>query len=145
MGHTLLFNYGLPENGSNAGSDDADSDLVPGLVEKVALPLLHHEIAHCWDMLSTEETRNAVSATTLVINYFSVSCEPLRGLLVVVSARLSDAVTSLMVPMEPPGAKGSTECCPSCCILIWDVSPSHEEHLFVERDSCNVSSREARS
>ncbi|KAI4302216.1 hypothetical protein MLD38_037994 [Melastoma candidum] len=100
--HTLLFNYGLPEDGSNVGYDDPDSDLVPGLVEKVALPLLHHEIAHCWDMLSIEETRNAVSATTLVINYVSASCEPLRELLVAVSTRLSDAVSSLTVPTWSP-------------------------------------------
>lgn len=95
--HSLLFNYGMPEDGSDLNPDDADINLVPELVEKVALPILHHEIAHCWDMLSTRETKNAVSATNLVINYVPASSEALSELLAVVRTRLEDAVTSLMV------------------------------------------------
>ncbi|KAM3739261.1 hypothetical protein ACB098_08G011600 [Castanea mollissima] len=33
--HSLLFNYGVPNDGSDFGSDDADANLVPELVEKV--------------------------------------------------------------------------------------------------------------
>lgn len=87
----------MPEDGSDLNPDDADINLVPELVEKVALPILHHEIAHCWDMLSTRETKNAVSATNLVINYVPASSEALSELLAVVRTRLEDAVTSLMV------------------------------------------------
>ncbi|KVH97523.1 GC-rich sequence DNA-binding factor [Cynara cardunculus var. scolymus] len=67
--HELLFNYGLPEDESQINSDDADVNLVPDLVEKVAIPILQHEIAHCWDMLSTKETKCAVAATNLVFRY----------------------------------------------------------------------------
>ncbi|XP_058109221.1 transcriptional repressor ILP1 [Magnolia sinica] len=96
--HSLLFNYGLPEDGSDFNLDDADANLIPELVEKVALPILHHEIAHCWDMLSTRGTKNAVSATKLVISYIPASSEALQELLAAVRNRLADAVDNLSVP-----------------------------------------------
>ncbi|XVE91071.1 hypothetical protein DITRI_Ditri20bG0126600 [Diplodiscus trichospermus] len=99
--HNLLFNYGFPEDGSFA-PDDADANLVPALVEKVALPVLHHKISHCWDMLSTQETKNAVSATNLIIDYVPASSEDLAELLVTIRTRLSDAVTDIMVPTWSP-------------------------------------------
>ncbi|KAJ9190640.1 hypothetical protein P3X46_001820 [Hevea brasiliensis] len=100
--HSLLFNYGLPEDGSDLSPDDADSNLVPELVEKVAIPILHHEIAHCWDRLSTQETKNAVYATSLVTNYVPASSEALAELLVAIHARLADAVANIMVPTWSP-------------------------------------------
>ncbi|XWS16626.1 hypothetical protein CRYUN_Cryun34aG0106200 [Craigia yunnanensis] len=99
--HSLLFNYGFPEDGSFA-PDDADANLVPALVEKVALPVLHHEISHCWDMLSAQETKNAVSATSLIIAYLPASSEALAELLVTIRSCLSDAVTDIMVPTWSP-------------------------------------------
>ncbi|KAH7571202.1 hypothetical protein JRO89_XS05G0266800 [Xanthoceras sorbifolium] len=100
--HSLLFNYGLPEDGKDFAADDADANLVPTLVEKVALPILHHEIAHCWDMLSIRETRNAVSATSLVITYVPTSSEALAELLLTIRTRLAEAVGSIMVPTWSP-------------------------------------------
>ncbi|XP_065868750.1 transcriptional repressor ILP1 [Euphorbia lathyris] len=100
--HSLLFNYGLPEDGSDPNSDDADGNLIPELIEKIAIPILHHEIAHCWDMLSTRETKNAVSATTLVINYVPSSSKALQELLVAIRTRLTDAVADIMVPTWSP-------------------------------------------
>lgn len=96
--HSLLFNYGLPEDGSDLNPDDVDANLVPGLVEKIAIPILHHEIAHCWDMLSTQETKNAISATSLVINYVPATSEALSELLAAIRTRLADAVASIVVP-----------------------------------------------
>ncbi|GMH10905.1 hypothetical protein Nepgr_012746 [Nepenthes gracilis] len=96
--HSLLFDYGVPQDGNDFSPDDADADLVPGLVEKIALPILHHDIAHCWDMLSTRETKNAVSATSLVVNYVPASSEALKELIAAIHARLADAVTNLEVP-----------------------------------------------
>ncbi|KAI3975093.1 hypothetical protein MKX01_031517 [Papaver californicum] len=96
--HSLLFDYGLAEHGGDFNPDDADANLVPGLVEKVALPILHHDIAHCWDMLSTRGTKNAVSATNLVITYVPATSEALRDLLSAIHSRLADAVANLTVP-----------------------------------------------
>lgn len=87
----------MPKNGAGFDPDDADADLIPQLVEKVALPILHHEIAHCWDLLSTRVTRNAVSATSLVITYVPASSEPLQELLATVRTHLADAVAILIV------------------------------------------------
>ncbi|KAK4763868.1 hypothetical protein SAY87_013306 [Trapa incisa] len=100
--HSLLFNYGLSEDGSNMNTEDADANLVPSLVEKVALPILHHEIGHCWDMLSLQETRNAVSATSMIINYVPTSSEALGKLLVTIRTRLADAIANLVVPAWTP-------------------------------------------
>ncbi|KAK1567818.1 hypothetical protein Q3G72_017067 [Acer saccharum] len=100
--HSLLFNYGLPEDGKDFAADDADANLVPTLVEKVALPILHHEIAHCWDMLSTQETRNAVSATSLAITYVPTSSEALEELSRTIRTRLAEAVGSITVPTWSP-------------------------------------------
>ena len=95
--HSLLFNYGLSEDGNDFSPDDADANLVPELVERVALPILHHELAHCWDIFSTRETKNAVSATNLVIRYIPASSEALGELLAVVHKRLYKALTNFMV------------------------------------------------
>lgn len=93
----MLLEYGLPKDGSGFATDDADANLVPKLVEKVALPTLRHEIAHCWDMLSTQETKNAVASTSLVTDYVPASSEALADLLVTIRTRLADAVANLMV------------------------------------------------
>ncbi|GJR41643.1 transcriptional repressor ILP1 [Tanacetum coccineum] len=95
--HELLFSYGMPEDGSEMNPDDADANIIPDLVEKVAIPILQHEISHCWDMLSTKETKYAVAAATLVLGY-PLSSKAINELLVVLRDRLSDAVTNLMVP-----------------------------------------------
>ncbi|KAK9153811.1 hypothetical protein Sjap_001291 [Stephania japonica] len=100
--HSLLFDYGISESRGDFGPDDADANLVPGLVEKVAIPILHHQITHCWDPLSTRGTKNAVSVTSLVINYVSASSEALRELLVAIRLRLSDAIADLIVPTWSP-------------------------------------------
>ncbi|PSS13415.1 Transcriptional repressor like [Actinidia chinensis var. chinensis] len=99
--HSLLYNYGI-EDENNIGPDDADADLIPQLVEKVAVPILHHEIAHCWDMLSTRETRNAVSATDLVVRYVPASSQALVELVAVLHDRLADAIANLVVPTWSP-------------------------------------------
>ncbi|EEF49657.1 transcriptional repressor ILP1 [Ricinus communis] len=100
--HSLLSDYGLPQDGSDLSPEDADANLVPELVEKVAIPILHHEIAHCWDMLSTRETKNAVFATNLVTDYVPASSEALAELLLAIRTRLTDAVVSIMVPTWSP-------------------------------------------
>lgn len=94
-----MLNYGLPEDRKKFVHDDGDADLelVPNLVEKVALPLLHYEISHCWDMLSQQETKNAIAATKLIVDHVSHESEALTGLLVSIRTRLADAVANLTV------------------------------------------------
>ena len=98
----MLFTYGLPEDGKDFVHDDGDADLelVPNLVEKVALPILHYEISHCWDMLSQQETVNAIAATKLIVQHVSHESEALAGLLVSIRTRLADAVANLTVCSE---------------------------------------------
>ncbi|KAF6146763.1 hypothetical protein GIB67_007477 [Kingdonia uniflora] len=100
--HSLLFNYGLPKDESDYNTNDADGNLIPELVEKVALPILHHQVAQCWDMLSSKGTRKAVIATDMVINYVSASSKALRELLALIHTRLADAIANLVVPTWAP-------------------------------------------
>lgn len=96
--HSLLFDYGMPESGQDLSPEDVDVDLVPKLVEKVALPVLHHEIAHCWDILSSRSTKHAVAAVKIVLNYVSPSSEGLQDLLSAVRSHLVEAVSDFEVP-----------------------------------------------
>ncbi|KAI8573598.1 hypothetical protein RHMOL_Rhmol01G0289600 [Rhododendron molle] len=89
-------------NDMNCPDDDDDANLVPQLVEKVAILILHHAIVHCWEMLSTREMRNAVSATELVIRYVPASSESLIELVAVLHDRLADAIADLVVPTWSP-------------------------------------------
>lgn len=99
--HSLLFNYGLPEDENEISVEiaeaDADANLVPALVEKLAIPILHHQLAYCWDILSTRETKFAVSAMNLVIRYVDLSSSALGELIAVLRDRLTKAVADLMV------------------------------------------------
>ncbi|WOL04355.1 hypothetical protein Cni_G13076 [Canna indica] len=97
--HRHLFDYGSPGKGQDFEPDDADANLIPEIVEKVALPILHHEIEHCWDILSTQKTKNAVFATNMVISYVPASSKALRELLTVVHTRLNEAISNINVPV----------------------------------------------
>ncbi|MED6118515.1 hypothetical protein PIB30_003260 [Stylosanthes scabra] len=102
--YKLLFSYGLSDDGKDFVHDESDADLelVPNLVEKVALPILHYEISHCWDMLSQQQTINAIAATKLVVQHVSHESEALTDLLVSIRTRLADAVANIMVPTWSP-------------------------------------------
>lgn len=97
-----MFTYGLPEDGKDVHDGDVDLELVPNLVEKVALPILHFEISHCWNMLSQQETVNAIAATKLIVQHVSHESEALAELLVSIRTRLADAVANLMVYFHVP-------------------------------------------
>ena len=94
--HKVLFDYGAQDDESASGSND--TDVVPVLVEKVALPILHHRIKHCWDVLSTQRTENAVDAVRMVIGYLPTSSKDLHQLLACVKGRLTQAIADLSVP-----------------------------------------------
>ncbi|KAL8549383.1 hypothetical protein ACS0TY_008278 [Phlomoides rotata] len=104
--HSLLFNYGLPEDENEiSGADavaDADANLIPVLIEKLAIPILHHHLSSCWDILSTRETKYAVSAMNMVIDYVDLSSSALGELVAVLRDRLTKAVDDLMVPTWSP-------------------------------------------
>ncbi|KAK4357567.1 hypothetical protein RND71_023177 [Anisodus tanguticus] len=97
--HNSLFNYGLPPEGeSEISADDTDANLIPQLVEILAIPILHNQLANCWDVLSTSETVCAVSAMRLVLRYGPFSGSALSNLVAVLRDRLADAVANLKVP-----------------------------------------------
>jgi GC-rich sequence DNA-binding factor len=94
--HKVLFDYGVQ---NEADPNDPDVDLVPALVEKVALPILQHRIKHCWDVLSTRSTENAVNAVHMIIDYLATSHKGLHQLVASVKSRLADAIADISVPV----------------------------------------------
>ncbi|KAL2631116.1 hypothetical protein R1flu_015802 [Riccia fluitans] len=93
-----LYEYGMPPNGQELDPNDKDADLVPKLVEKVAFPVLHHEIVHCWDRLSSQGTRNAVAAVTDILIYVPATSDSLQELLEAFRSRMAEAVAAIEVP-----------------------------------------------
>ncbi|KAL1196272.1 Transcriptional repressor ILP1 [Cardamine amara subsp. amara] len=100
--HGLLFDNGKPEDEDDSETDDTDANLVSELVEKVAIPILHHRIVRCWDVLSTRETRNVVAATSMVKGYVPASSEALAELFAAIRARLVEAIAAITVPTWDP-------------------------------------------
>ncbi|PKA46429.1 hypothetical protein AXF42_Ash012561 [Apostasia shenzhenica] len=96
--HKVLLDYGCLRGNVDFDPDDADANLIPQLVEKVALPILHHNLAHCWDVFSTRRTKNAIFSTNLIISYVPASSKALQELLEVVFSRLTEAIVNLRVP-----------------------------------------------
>lgn len=96
--HKILFDYGEQNSESGTDPNNVDKDLIPVLVEKVALPILHHRIMHCWDILSTQRTKNAVDAINMVISYLPTSSKALHQLLATVNSRLTEAIADISVP-----------------------------------------------
>jgi GC-rich sequence DNA-binding factor len=93
----LLFDYGMQVNGKKVEEGDADINLILELVEKVALPVLHHEIAHCWDALSTERSKHTIATFQEMLIYVDVSRESLHGLLAAAHACMAEAVLAVEV------------------------------------------------
>lgn len=109
-------------NGKELDPSDKDGDLVPKLVEKVALPVLHHEIAHCWDRLSTEGTRNAVAAVTDILIYVPATSDPLQELLGAVRSRMAEAVAALEVNQFIPFSSSMQIADNARCLLVFGVN-----------------------
>ncbi|XP_020589753.1 transcriptional repressor ILP1 [Phalaenopsis equestris] len=97
--HKVLLDYGSIGGKIDFEPDDKDANLIPILVEKVALPILHHDIAHCWNLFSTQRTENAVFAMNLIISYVSPTSKALLELLEVVCSRLTEAVANISIPV----------------------------------------------
>ncbi|KAM0928711.1 hypothetical protein ACQ4PT_002650 [Festuca glaucescens] len=90
----ILVDYDVQDIDPN----DSDINLVGILAEKVALPILHHRIMHCWDVLSTQRTQKAVDAIFMLITYVPASSKALHQLLASVCKRLTEAVADVSVP-----------------------------------------------
>jgi GC-rich sequence DNA-binding factor len=90
----ILVDYDVQDIDPN----DSDINLVGILAEKVALPILHHRIMHCWDVLSTQRTQKAVDAIFMLITYVPASSKALHQLLASVCKRLTEAIADVSVP-----------------------------------------------
>ncbi|CAI5462014.1 unnamed protein product, partial [Closterium sp. Yama58-4] len=100
--YSVLFDYGLPTDGSEPAPDDPDTNLVPRLVEKVGLPILHHALQHCWDPLDRAATNRAATAVEEVLVYVEAGAPAVVEMVKAVEGRMESAVAEMQLPAWPP-------------------------------------------
>eukprot|EP00775_Hariotina_reticulata_P001896 gene1896-2230_t len=110
-----LFEYGLlPAAGSDgappaaaaavAGGEDADSNLVPQLVESLILPLALSLSARCWDPFQVAQSRAVVSLVSDLFVYVSADKEDMAQLLALTTGALEAGAAAAVVPPWPSAA-----------------------------------------
>ncbi|CAI5537238.1 unnamed protein product, partial [Closterium sp. Naga37s-1] len=100
--YSVLFDYGLPTDGSEPAPDDPDTNLVPRLVEKVGLPILHHALQHCWDPLDRAATNRAATAVEEVLVYVEAGAPAVVEMMKALEGRIEGAVAEMQLPAWPP-------------------------------------------
>ncbi|CAI7863398.1 unnamed protein product [Closterium sp. NIES-53] len=108
--YSVLFDYGLPTDGSEPAPDDPDTNLVPRLVEKVGLPILHHALQHCWDPLDRAATNRAATAVEEVLVYVEAGAPAVVEMMKAVEGRIESAAGEMQLPAWPPPVLAS---CPA--------------------------------
>jgi GC-rich sequence DNA-binding factor len=102
--YSQLFDYGMPSGGGEHEADDPDAELVPKLVEKVALPVVHHAV-ECWEPLSYAQTLTVSAAVKEVLIYVQEeTCEEMKEVVTLVHLKLVGAVAAVALPPWPAAA-----------------------------------------
>ncbi|CAM9789543.1 unnamed protein product [Chrysoparadoxa australica] len=90
---------GLGVDGESGGPAlDPDKNLVPALVERVALPLLAARLQSCYDPASTRQTEVLISAVTEMLVY-EPSEKAVKTLVAAPLEQITQAVADVCVPM----------------------------------------------
>eukprot|EP00903_Cladosiphon_okamuranus_P007275 g7051.t1 len=87
-----------PESAGYGPDEDPDQNLVPQLVEKVALPLVAERLSAAYDAMSRQQTACLVSAVSEILVYDPAE-ESLKTLLGAAREALQAAVRSLCIPV----------------------------------------------
>eukprot|EP00899_Mesostigma_viride_P012159 jgi/Mesvir1/20944/Mv08015-RA.1 len=95
--YRTLFDYGMPEGGEFA-ADDADQNLVPQLIEKLVMPIVHHSVAHCWDPSIWRQSRRVMGAVQEMLIYVPADSNSMMDLVKAVGERLTAAINALVLP-----------------------------------------------
>ena len=102
--HKLLFDFGMPTDGSGPHPNDPDIDLVPRLVRVLVLPIISALVTRCWRVLSTRQSRSVASMLAELMVYLDPENEALVGVVKATQSRLQEAVENLIVPSWPSAA-----------------------------------------
>lgn len=106
--HKLLFDYGMPSDGSAPQPNDPDVDLVPKIVRALILPLISATVTRCWRVLSTRQSKIVASMLAELMVYLDIDSEALVGVVRATESRLKEAVGNLVVPSWPPMVLATT-------------------------------------
>ena len=101
--HKLLFDYGMPSNGTAPHPNDADVDLVPKIVRAIVLPIILSTVTRYWRVLSTRQSKTVASMLAELMVYLDPETnDALLGVVHATQGRLEEAVEKLVVPSWPP-------------------------------------------
>ena len=106
--HKLLFDYGMPSDGTAPDPNDPDVDLVPKIVRALVVPFISATVTRCWRVLSTCQSKIVASMLVELMVYLDSDSEALVGVVQATLSRLNDAVENLVVPSWPSMALAAT-------------------------------------
>lgn len=88
--------------------EDPDGNLVPSLVHKVALPIVHHA-AECWDPYSSKQTKCLANAVKEILIYCPPEDDESIQMMNAVHRKLAEAVKECVLPSWPIAAVGAAQ------------------------------------
>jgi GC-rich sequence DNA-binding factor len=107
--HRLLFDYGMPSDGTAPHPNDPDVNLVPRIVRALVLSLVSATVTRCWRVQSSRQSTIIASMLAELMVYLDpASNEALVGVVKAIESRLSEAVEHLVVPSWPLMALAAT-------------------------------------
>eukprot|EP00898_Chlorokybus_atmophyticus_P003611 jgi/Chlat1/4250/Chrsp27S04319 len=100
-----LFDYGLhTEGAAKPDPDDADSELVPHLVEHIAVPAISYVVEKCWDPRSVSQSEAVSAAVKELLIYVPAESDAMQEVLNMVRSRLTQTIAEFVLPAWPPAA-----------------------------------------
>jgi hypothetical protein len=81
---------------------ESGANLLSKFLFQVALPILNHLLAHCWDPQSSDRTARTAAAVSEILIYVPPESEAVREMLSAVQAKIADVVEKLVVPAWTP-------------------------------------------
>jgi GC-rich sequence DNA-binding factor len=106
--HKLLFNYGMPSDGTAPHPNDPDVDLVPKIVRALVLPIILATVGRTWRVQSTRQSKTVASMLAELMVYMDTENDALVKVVKATQGRLEEAVEQLAVPSWPPMALAAT-------------------------------------
>eukprot|EP00887_Chlorella_sp_A99_P007831 scaffold20.g7831.t1 len=110
-----LFEFGQPDDPSQADPEDPDNDLIPQLVGKIVLPLARHLLAEVWRPTSRRQSAAAAAVLSDLLVYLPPDDQGLQETFQLVHTRLAAAVDATVLPPWPPAALAA---CPRAAVLL---------------------------
>lgn len=106
--YKLLFDYGMPRDGTAPHPGDGDVDLIPRLVRALVLPIATAAVERLWNPLSAQQSATIAAIVGELMIYVDPGSDGLVGIVQKTQRRLEEAVAVTKVPSWPPAVLAAT-------------------------------------